>query len=79
MGNRKFATDFFNQAVASVNDQFELDARDINHAYQLFSSACLTDPDRGAIGVSTGTATTITISISGFGCHLLAGVRLSTH
>jgi tetratricopeptide (TPR) repeat protein len=45
MGNRKFATDFFNQAVNSVNDQSN--PTRLNHAYQLFSSACLTDPTWG--------------------------------
>ena len=45
MGNRKFAVDFFNQAVASVNDQSN--PTRLNHAYQLFSSACLTDPTWG--------------------------------
>jgi hypothetical protein len=45
MGNRKFATDFFNQAVTSVNDQSN--PTRLNHAYQLFSSACLTDPTWG--------------------------------
>ena len=45
MGNRKFATDFFNQAVSAVNDVNN--PTRLNHAYQLFSSACLTDPTWG--------------------------------
>jgi len=45
MGNRKFAVDFFNQAVESVNDHNN--PTRLNHAYQLFSSACLTDPTWG--------------------------------
>jgi len=45
MGNRKFAQDFFNQAVSAVNDQ--QNPTRLNHAYQLFSSACLTDPTWG--------------------------------
>ena len=45
MGNRKFATDFFNQAVSAVNDVNN--PTRLNHAYQLFSSACLTDPAWG--------------------------------
>jgi tetratricopeptide (TPR) repeat protein len=42
MGNRKFAVDFFNQAVASTKDA--TNPNRLTHAYQLFSSACLTDP-----------------------------------
>ena len=45
MGSRKFATDFFNQAVSAVNDVNN--PTRLNHAYQLFSSACLTDPTWG--------------------------------
>ena len=45
MGNRKFATEFFNQAAASVNEADN--PTRLNHAYQLFSSACLTDPTWG--------------------------------
>ena len=45
MGNRKFAQDFFNQAVSAVNDANN--PTRLNHAYQLFSSACLADPTWG--------------------------------
>jgi|ERR1700722_1010703 len=45
MGNRKFAVDFFNQAVSACNDTNN--PTRLNHAYQLFSSACLTDPTWG--------------------------------
>lgn len=42
MGDRKHAVDFYNQAVSAVNDQGN--PQRLEFAYQLFSSAVLTDP-----------------------------------
>lgn len=52
MGNRKFATDFYNQAVLAVNDHNN--PTRLNHAYQLFSSACLADPTWGEAWYQNG-------------------------
>lgn len=52
MGNRKVATDFYNQAVSAVNDVNN--PTRLNHAYQLFSSACLTDPTWGEAWYQAG-------------------------
>ena len=52
VGNRKFAMDFFNQAVTSVHDTSN--PTRLNHAYQLFSSACLTDPTWGEAWYQNG-------------------------
>jgi hypothetical protein len=45
VGNRKFAVDFFNQAVSACKDMSN--PTRLNHAYTLFSSACLADPTWG--------------------------------
>ena len=45
MGNREQATQFYNQAVASVNDNGN--PKHLEHALHLFSSACIADPTWG--------------------------------
>lgn len=47
MGDRQKAIEFFNQAVKSVNDTGSDNPDRLKHSYQLFSSACLTDPTWG--------------------------------
>lgn len=45
MGNRKSAIDFINSATAAVADK--TNPNHLQHAYSLFSSACVADPDYG--------------------------------
>lgn len=45
MGDRKAATEMFNAAVTAANDRSQ--SQHLERAYQLFGSACLTDPTFG--------------------------------
>lgn len=52
MGNRKAAMDFYNKAVVATSDVNN--PTHLNHVYQLFSSACLTDPRWGEAWYQAG-------------------------
>jgi tetratricopeptide (TPR) repeat protein len=55
MGDRRAATDFYNQAVVANNDK--ANPQHLQHSYQLFCSACYADPTHGQSFYQSGNNT----------------------